>query len=67
MALAFVGMLVLRLFGIGLLIGYGRVEEPPLLFTRSQPHIRSFWVREILYYISTSTEPTISLTYSGGV
>ena len=42
MALAFVGMLVLRLFGIGLLIGYGRVEEPPLLFKKSQPHVRSF-------------------------
>jgi hypothetical protein len=25
-------MLVLRLFGVGLLIGYGCVEEPPLLF-----------------------------------
>ena len=35
--LVFVGM-----FGIGLLIGYGDVEEPPLLFQEDQPHVRSF-------------------------
>lgn len=29
-------------FGIWLLIGYGDVLEPPLLFKESQPQIRSF-------------------------
>ena len=28
-------------FGVWLLIGYGNVLEPPLLFKSSQPHFRS--------------------------
>ena len=40
-----VGMLVLEgCFEIWLWLGYGDVEEPPLLFKDSQPQIRSFWV-----------------------
>ena len=44
-----VGILVLdRCYEMWLLLGYGDVEEPPLLFKESQPQIRSGWVVEEL-------------------
>ena len=39
-------MVVLGCFEIWLLVGYGDEEEPPLLFKKSQPHFRRFWMEE---------------------
>ena len=53
-------------FEIWLFLGYGDEEEPPLLFKRVSHRFAAVMV-EILYYISSTREPTITLTYSGGV